>query len=62
MRVFASGTFSDFNLSTEFLADIITRGTRNAIALIQRTPERPSSDETEGHLSRRGSILYISYS
>jgi hypothetical protein len=52
LRVFASGTFFDFNLSTDFLADIITRGTRNAIALIRQTPERPSADEAEGHLSR----------
>jgi hypothetical protein len=52
MRVFASGTYFDDNLSTDFLADIITRGTRNAVALIRQTPERPSADEAEGHLSR----------
>jgi len=53
VRVFASGTYFDFNLSTDFLADIITKGTRNAVALIRETPERPTAEEQgEGHLAR----------
>jgi len=50
IRVFASGTFFDHNLSTDFLADIITKGTCNAGTLIRETPERPT--QGEGHLAR----------
>ena len=51
IRVFASGSFFDYNLSADFLADIITRGTTNAVALIRQTSESPVA-EGEGDLAR----------
>ena len=44
-------TVFDFNASTDALADIITRDTRNVTTLIRQNTERPSLDQP-GHLHR----------